>query len=158
MCIRDRTYDARGRLESVTFDGTTRVYSYDPNGNLTQINGATFGTYDAQDRMVTFSDATTGSWTLSYTNNGDLEYKIGSAEEYAFDYDLSSNLRSAQVTGSSAASVQYFIDGMSRRVARDATASAVTVNEGLLYDENARVVAELDGANDVLSTFVYRCV
>jgi RHS repeat-associated protein len=29
------------------------------------------------------------------------------------------------------------------------------VNEGLLYDEQGRVVAELDGSNNVLSTFVY---
>ena len=29
------------------------------------------------------------------------------------------------------------------------------MNEGLLYDEQGRVVAELDGSNNVLSTFVY---
>jgi hypothetical protein len=37
--------------------------------------------------------------------------KSGSATEYAFDYDLSSNLRTVQVTGSGAANVQYVIDG-----------------------------------------------
>jgi len=29
------------------------------------------------------------------------------------------------------------------------------VNDGLLYDEQGRVVAELDASNNVLSTFVY---
>jgi hypothetical protein len=60
-----------------------------------------------------------------------------------------------QITGTGAASVQYVIDGMNRRVEKDATASVLTVNEGLLYDEKGRVVAELDGSNNVLSTFVY---
>ena len=74
-------YDARGRLSSVTRDGVAASYGYDPNGNLTTINGATFGTYDAQDRMLSFQSATTGLWTLSYTNNGDLDVKSGSAQE-----------------------------------------------------------------------------
>jgi RHS repeat-associated protein len=105
--------------------------------------------------MVSFNDATTGSWTLSYSNNGDLEYKIGSAQEYAFDYDLSSNLRSVQITGTAAASVNYAIDGLNRRVEKSAIGTGPTVNEGLLYDEQGRVVAELDGSNNVLATFVY---
>jgi RHS repeat-associated protein len=148
-------YDARGRLSSVTRDGVAASYGYDPNGNLTTINGATFGTYDAQDRMLSFQSAATGLWTLSYTNNGDLDVKSGSATEYEFDYDLSSNLRGVQVSGSGAANVQYVIDGLNRRVEKDATAASASVNEGLLYDEQGRVVAELDGSNNVLSTFVY---
>ena len=35
-------------------------------------HGATFGTFDAQDRMVTFTPPGQTSWTLGYTNNGDL--------------------------------------------------------------------------------------
>ncbi len=149
------TYDARSRLESVTGDGTNTTYQYDPNGNLTGISGATFGTFDAQDRMVTFTPPGQTSWTLGYTNNGDLSQKLGDAQTYDFAYDLSSNLRSVQVTGTGAASVGYVVDGLSRRVAREAASAAPTVNEGLLYDEQGRVVAELDGSNNVLSTFVY---
>ena len=80
----DITYDARGRLESVMRDGTATTYGYDPNGNLAAINGATFGTYDAQDRMVTFAPPGQSAWTLSYTNNGDLEQKLGEAQTFAF--------------------------------------------------------------------------
>ena len=70
------TYDVRGRLESVTLDGTTSVYGYDPNGNMTTVDGSTFGTYDAQDRLVTLSPTSgSGPWTYSYTNNGDLTGK-----------------------------------------------------------------------------------
>jgi RHS repeat-associated protein len=149
------TYDARSRLESCVRDGTATTYEYDPNGNLTGINGAAFGTFDAQDRMVTFAPPAGGSWTLSYTNNGDLSTKESAAQAYAFDYDLSSNLRNVQITGTGTAGVDYIIDGMNRRVEKAATTGTATVNEGLLYDEQGRVVAELDGANNVLSTFVY---
>jgi hypothetical protein len=60
-----------------------------------------------------------------------------------------------QVLGTGAANVQYVIDGMNRRVAKEAASAVPTVNEGLLYDEQGRVVAELDASNNVLSTFVY---
>jgi RHS repeat-associated protein len=149
------TYDARVRLESATRDGVTTAYAYDPNGNLTEINGATFGSYDAQDRLVSFVEPGGGSWNLTYSNNGDLEQKLGDAQTYEFEYDLSSNLRSVQITGTGAGNVGYIVDGLNRRVEKEATASSGAVNEGLLYDEQGRVVAELDGSNNVLSTFVY---
>jgi RHS repeat-associated protein len=151
------TYDSRSRLESVTLDGGTNVYTYDPNGNLTEINGATFGTYDAQDRMVTLNPANgSGPWTYSYTNNGDLTEKTSGTQEYAFDYDLSSNLRSAQVNTSITADVSYVIDGSNRRVGKAITPSiGASVADGLLYDEQNRVVGELGASGSVLSTFVY---
>jgi RHS repeat-associated protein len=149
------TYDARGRLESVTLDGSTNVYTYDPNGNLTAINRGAFGTYDAQDRLITFTLAG-GSWVLDYSNNGDLLQKLSSGQTYSFDYDLSSNLRSVQAVGTTSADVNYVIDGLNRRIGKGVTPGVGSaVNEGLLYDEQGRVVAELDGSNNVLSTFVY---
>jgi len=60
-----------------------------------------------------------------------------------------------QITGTGAANVGYVIDGLNRRVAKEAVSAAPTVNEGLLYDEQGRVVAELDASSNVLSTFVY---
>jgi RHS repeat-associated protein len=149
------TYDARSRLESVTEDGATTTYEYDPNGNLTAINGGAFGTYDAQDRLVTFTPPGQNAWALSYSNNGDLQEKSGTAQSYSFAYDLSSNLRSVDIAGMGGASVDYVIDGGNRRIGKAATGSSATVNEGLLYDEQGRVVAELDGSNNVLSTLVY---
>jgi RHS repeat-associated protein len=150
------TYDARRRLESVSEDGTTTTYGYDPNGNLTSVNAAPFGTYDAQDRMVMFNSPTSGTWALDYTNNGDLALKASGTQEYAFDYDLSSNLRSVAVSTSTSASIQYVIDGSNRRIGKNITPTiGSSVADGLLYDEQGRVVGELDGSNNVLSTFVY---
>jgi RHS repeat-associated protein len=93
---------------------------------------------------------------LPVTNNGDLTAKTSGSTSYDFDYDLSSNLRSVQIAASTSASIQYVIDGMNRRIGKDVTpTTGITVSDGLLYDARRRVVAELDGSNDVLSTFVY---
>jgi RHS repeat-associated protein len=149
------SYDSRGRLETVNRDSTTSTYGYDPNGNLTTINGAPFGTFDAQDRMVSFTPPGGDPWTLAYTNNGDLTAKESAVQAYAFAYDLSSNLRNAQATGPTTATIDYVIDGANRRIGKAVTNASTTIQDGLLYDEQRRVIAELDGSNNVLSTFVY---
>jgi RHS repeat-associated protein len=94
--------------------------------------------------------------SLPVTNNGDLTAKESAAQAYAFAYDLSSNLRSAQATGTTSATIDYVIDGMNRRIGKTITPGAGSpVSDGLLYNEQRRVVAELDGSNNVLSTLVY---
>jgi RHS repeat-associated protein len=44
---------------------------------------------------------------------------------------------------------------MNHRIGKAVTSGSGTIQDGLLYDEQRRVVAELDGSNNVLSTFVY---
>jgi RHS repeat-associated protein len=94
-----------------------------------------------------------------YTNNGDLASLGNGAQRYAFTYDLENNLRSA--TSSINTSQQEFVyttDGMNRRIAKTWVDPTTTVKEGLLYDEQGRVVAELSGTGTPLtvrSTFVY---
>src|SRR5439155_7927175 len=56
-------YDLRGRLETVTTDGTSAVaYGYDDNGNRlsrqTSGGGLETGTYDDQDRLRTYAGVT----------------------------------------------------------------------------------------------------
>jgi RHS repeat-associated protein len=150
------TYDSRGRLSSATEDGATTTYGYDANGNLTSVNGSTFGTYDAQDRLITLSPPSQNTWTYSYTNNGDLTSKSSTPQTLDFTYDVSSNLRAVDITGFGGASIDYVIDGMNRRIGKSITpATGSTVKDGLLYDEQRRVVAELSSSGSVLSTFVY---
>ena len=43
---------------------------------------------------------------------------------------------------------------MNHRIGKAVTSGSGTIQDGLLYDEQRRVVAELDGSNNVLSTFV----
>jgi RHS repeat-associated protein len=93
---------------------------------------------------------------LPFTNNGDLTNKTSLGQSYNFGYDLSSNLRNVQASGAVDADVGYIIDGMNRRIGKTVTPGAGSpVGDGLLYDEQGRVVAELSSSGAVLSTFVY---
>jgi YD repeat-containing protein len=47
------------------------TYGYDPNGNETMLSGATFGIYDAQDRLVSATVVGGDVWKMTYNNNGD---------------------------------------------------------------------------------------
>jgi hypothetical protein len=44
---------------------------------------------------------------------------------------------------------------MNRRIGKVVTGDSGAIQDGLLYDEQRRVIAELDASNNVLSTFVY---
>jgi hypothetical protein len=108
--------------------------------------------------MVTFTPpGQASSWTSRlHEQRRPHEQKLGdAAQTYAFNYDLSSNLRSVRSPGPVAGERGYVIDGMNRRIEKAIDGFGRDVNEGLLYDEQGRVVAELDGSNNVLSTFVY---
>jgi RHS repeat-associated protein len=140
-------YDAHGDLDSVTEDGATTAYVFDPNGNRLSAGGQS-STYDAQDRLLTSPGA-----TYTYSNNGDLETKVTSAGTTKYAYDLRSSLRS--VTLPTGDTVTYVIDGHGRRVGRTWTHGGQTVTQGYLYDSPLHVAAELDGSGNVVSTFVY---
>jgi hypothetical protein len=88
------TYDEAGRLWQVMQNGVlTATYLYDSNGNRlskTTTSGAEIGTYDAQDRLLTY-----GKWSYTYTANGDLQTKTdtSSGQVTTYDYDALGNLR-----------------------------------------------------------------
>jgi YD repeat-containing protein len=86
------------------------AYVYDANGNLTNAGGFGAGTYDTQDRMVTFN----GGWTYAYSNDGMLRSKTLASNTWQYTYDLLGNLR--EVTGPSGFDVHYLVDGLNRRV------------------------------------------
>jgi YD repeat-containing protein len=74
--LSEYSYDQVGRLISVAENGNTvRGYVYDDNGNRTEFDdvehGTTVtGTYDAQDRMLTY-----GTFTYTYTADGAVRTK-----------------------------------------------------------------------------------
>ena len=140
-------YDAHGDLDSATEDGTATAYVFDPNGNRLSAGGPA-STYDAQDRLLTSPGA-----TYTYTNNGDLLTKVTSTGTATYLYDLRGALRSVSLPQGD--TVAYVIDGQSRRVGRTWTHGAQKVTQGFLYDDQLHVAAELDGAGNVVSTFVY---
>ncbi len=84
-------YDAVGRLDQVATNGVvTATCTYDANGNRlskTTPGGTVEGTYDTQDRLLTYGGA-----TYTYTANGELATKTDAAGTTTCTYDLAGNL------------------------------------------------------------------
>jgi YD repeat-containing protein len=88
-------YDLAGRLENVTRNGDMVVYyTYDANGNRFSAEGESglvTGTYDDQDRLLTYGGA-----TYVYTANGEVQSKTIGGQTTSYVYDTLENL--TQVT------------------------------------------------------------
>ena len=141
-------YDTAGRLTGVAENGTNiSTYTYDTNSNrlsATTSSGTVNGTYDAQDRLLTY-----GTTTFTYTANGELaSQKVGS-QKTSYQYDVLGNLISATLPNGT--KITYIIDGSNHRVGEEVKGVLET---GFLYDGN-RIVAQLNGSNAIVSQFIY---
>jgi RHS repeat-associated protein len=142
----DYTYDATGRLTQVKLNTVTiSAYVYDSNDNRTSFNGTTTGAYDNQDRMTAY-----GAATYTYTANGELLTKTVGAMTTNYTYDVLGNLRN--VTLPDTTQIEYVYDGLNRRVGKKVGG---VLQQGFLYQNQLKPVAELDGSNNLLSRFVY---
>jgi len=143
------TYDTAGRLTDVTKNGASiGAYTYDQNGNrltYTGQRGASAGTYDAQDRLTAY-----GAATYTYTDNGELLTKTDNVGTTAYAYDVLGNLTS--VTLPAGTVIDYVVDGRNRRVGKKVNGTLV---QGFIYGDQLNPVAELDGAGNIVSRFVY---
>jgi len=143
-------YDAAGRLTDVTVNGTLVAhYDYDGNGNRLTVTrpglGTVTGSYDAQDRLVTY-----GAVSYSYTANGDLQTATSGGQTTTYTYDVFGNLTAVSLpTGTQ---IEYVIDGQNRRIGKKVNG---TLTQGFLYSGQLRPIAELDGAGNLVSRFVY---
>src|SRR5215213_873091 len=140
-------YDLAGRLTAVKKNGTlTATYTYDGNGNrLMAPNLSTAASYDDQDRLTRY-----GGTTYSYTANGELKTKTAGALVTSYDYDVLGNLK--HVTLPDGTTIDYVVDGQNRRIGKKVNG---VLTQGFLYQDGLKPVAELDGANLVVSRFVY---
>ncbi len=115
MTVTGSRYDALGRLDQVMTDGVvTAEYAYDANGNRlswTTPSGTVTGSYDAQDRLLSYGGA-----TYSYTANGELASKTTQAGTTIYRYDLVGNLLTVGLQDGTA--IEYLIDGQNRRIGR----------------------------------------
>jgi RHS repeat-associated protein len=145
------TYDLAGRLAEVRVDGAPAAsYAYDANGNrasFTGPGGTLAATYDAQDRLLLY-DAT----VYTHTANGEISNKTDTATgaSTAYRYDTLGNLTGATLPDGR--QVAYLLDGRGRRVGKKV---GDTLVQGFLYQDGLRPIAELDGAGNVVSRFVY---
>ena len=143
-------YDAAGRLTDATEDGAlSGHYDYDADDNRTKRTAAdgtvTVGSYDAQDRLTAY-----GGTTYTYGANGELQTKTDAGGTTEYTYDSFGDLRN--VTPPTGSAVDYVIDGLNRRVGRKVGGTLV---QGLLYQNQLNVVAELDGSGNLVAQYVY---
>lgn len=125
-------------------------YTYDSNGNRltkTSPSGTQSGTYDAQDRLLTYNGN-----TYTYTANGELASKANSQSPtpVSYSYDVLGNLLA--VTLGDGTQIDSVIDGAQRRVGKKVNGTLV---QGFLYQNQLNPVAELDGTGNIVSRFVY---
>ena len=147
-------YDAAGQLVGDSLNGQWLYqFSYDSNGNrmLSAANGAgaIAYSYDPQDRLLS-----AGMTTFTYSSNGDLLTKVVPGVGVArYTYDVLGNLvRTVLPIGSDSTVIEYVIDGQNRRIARRVDG---VIDRAWLYQDRSRPVAELDGAGNVVSRFIY---
>jgi RHS repeat-associated protein len=103
------------------------------------------GSYDAQERLVRYGEA-----MYSYTPRGELQSKTAGGQSTAYLYDAVGNLRG--VTLPDGTEIKYLVDGRNRRVGK---LIGGVLDQGLLYQDQLRPIAELDGNGGVVSRFVY---
>jgi RHS repeat-associated protein len=155
-------YDPAGRLRDVTTNGTPSAhYEYDANGNrVSDANNDGITTFnhmgtlldalhDDQDRLLS-TDHGPLSTSYSYTANGELLAKTDTNTSTTYTYDVLGNL--THVTLPTGDVIDYVTDGQNRRVGKAVNGALL---QGWLYDGQLRVVAELDGAGNVVSRVVY---
>jgi len=145
----DYLYDLAGRLQEVKKNGgTVATYAYDSNGNRlsrTDSFGPINGTYDAQDRQLTY-----GNLAFTYTTNGELLTKTISGQTTNYAYDVLGNLKSVTLPDSTL--IEYVVDGQNRRIGKKVNG---TLSQGFLYQNQLNPVAEINGTGAVVSRFVY---
>jgi RHS repeat-associated protein len=157
--VYDYTYDTAGRLAEVKKNNLPQAkYTYDANGNRLKYEGAFVaeGTYDAQDRLITYGGA-----SYSYTANGELKTKTilpsptgggaggeGSITTYA--YDVLGNLRHVELSNGN--TLDYVIDGQNRRIGKKVNG---VLKQTFLWQDQLKPIAELDGSGNLVARFVY---
>ena len=143
------TYDKAGRLTGVKKNGVVvSSYSYDSNSNrvsATTTSGPVTATYDAQDRVLTYGKA-----AYTYTANGELAGQTVGTQTTSYSYDVLGNLTSVVLPDGTA--ITYVVDAENRRIG---TAIDGVLQVGYLYDDDDRIVAQMDAANQIVSQFVY---
>jgi len=142
-------YLPAGQLDLVTLNSSMVAdYGYDTNGNRTSLvtgSGTASGTYDVQDRVETWDGV-----TFVFSDNGDLVSRTDGGDVTSYSYDGLGNL--LNVTLPDTTSSDYVVDGLDRRVGKKVNS---VLTQGFLYKDALNVIAELDGANNLVSRFVY---
>jgi RHS repeat-associated protein len=159
LCTTTYSYD--GGTTNTFLTGSSgcsaHSYTYDTSreGNVSSWN------YDAQDRLTT-----DGTWTWSYTANGDVATQTAGTTSINYSYDAFANLRHFNRSDFGGLTFDYAIDGLNRRVFKTCSATgsyntsicandAINGKAGWLYDTEGRIIAMLDGSGNATAHFAY---
>ncbi|PYM11846.1 MAG: hypothetical protein DME18_12835, partial [Verrucomicrobia bacterium] len=145
----DYGYDLGDRLATVMKNGATvSTYTYDNNNNrltFMGLGGGSDATFDDQDRLTQY-----GTKIYDYTPNGELKTRNAAGQVTSYQYDTLGNL--VAVVLPDATRIDYLIDGLNRRIGKKING---TLAQGFLFVGPLRCLAELDGAGNLVSRFVY---
>jgi len=148
--IASYTYDTLNRLVQATNPIPTNPlesFTYDDVGNRTDSNQN--GTSNFNDANQLEDDA---SFTYQYDNNGNQIQKTdASLQSTVYEYDAENKLiRVASLDKT----VNYKYDGLSRRIEKEVTETAVTTVTQYIYD-NEDILLELDGFNNITARYTH---
>lgn len=76
--------------------------------------------------------------------------KIAGGQTTTYQYDTLGNL--TKITLLSGTQITYLVDGQNRRIGKQVNGTLI---QGFLYQDGLKPIAELDGANNIVSRFVY---
>ena len=146
------TYDAMGRLLTVTKDSTlVEEYRYSPNGTRTyemnalrDITGRTFD-YSDEDHLLT-----AGNTAYQYSVDGFLTSKTHDTDVTLYDYSSRGELLSVTLPGGTV--IDYVHDPLGRRIAK--AVNGVTT-EKYLWQGLTRLLAVFDGSDNLIVRFEY---
>ena len=125
------------------------MYTYDLLGNRIQstVGGVTTtGTFDAQNRLTQWGNA-----TLAYTRKGQTSSHNANGRVTNYTYDGFDSVP-CRVDLPDGRRVEYVYDGNERRVGRKVNG---VLTDGFLWDGEVQVAAWLDGSNALRARFVY---
>jgi RHS repeat-associated protein len=144
-------YDPQDRLSAATSATYALSYSHDAVGNrLSRVSdgAAELGTYEADsNRILSFGNR---QFTLDPNGNMTL-MSVGLAPERSYTYSGHDRLVEVIDESTSTTLADYRYDGLGQRVQKT-TASGT---RKFIYGLNGELLAELDGAGNILHEFVY---
>src|SRR5690606_6142666 len=88
--------------------------------------------------------------TYTYTPNGERATRVRGADVTTYTYDPLGRMTSVELPDGT--EIEYLYDGRGRRIGKRVDGTLV---QGWLYADGIRPIAELDGAGNVVSRFVY---
>jgi len=145
------TYDVSGRLTLVTKNSVTdETFTYDNNNNITaSTSGASSytGTYDNQDRVLTFK-----GYTFGHNINGEITSKQNASTLVTTTYAYNSLGYMTDVTLPSTDVISYSYDGQGRRVGREFNGTATNY---FIYNGQYQIVGELNSLGGVETKYIY---